>query len=163
MQKIMLKALELAGYKDANTLATILSYVPNPQVATEMLLGVHVPKTVDSNNEFRKHKYIGRKEIVQVIGYDELGDTVKYLNHLPKQRQAYFATQEDKKANIYSFDKPKQYFDWEYVDVPGITVSELSMSIAEFEETYSQILPGDQATEIICSWKEEIPDQVSTL
>lgn len=154
MDKITLKALELAGYKDANILAKIISYVPNPQVAAEMLLGVHTPREVKRgiHADYRKHRWDSRTDFVCVLSYDELGNTVKLRRANQKTQQVWYLTKEDKQNGVYVTERPRDYSDWGSVPVDGVDYEEIEMDIQDFESEYTkQVEPAD-AMDIIDTW-----------
>lgn len=154
MQNIIQKALELAGYKDADTLVKIISYVPNPQVAAAMLLGVHEPRTVNTETRYRKHKYKSHKEILMITGYDELANTVQVTTFNRNTKQAWYITKEDKAHGEYTFVKPEgDYHDWDYIGVQGYVKSDRVMSIDTFEEDYSTVISPLEAVAILRTWE----------
>jgi hypothetical protein len=158
MDKITLKALELAGYKDANTLAKIISYVPNPQVAAEMLLGVHTPREVKRGiqADYRKHKWDSRTDFVCVLSYDELGNTVKLRKANQKMQQVWYLTKEDKQNGVYVTERPRDYSDWGSVPVNGVNYEEVDYDIDVFDSEYTKQLSPADAMDIIDTWDERI-------
>lgn len=156
MEKITLKALELAGFKNANIIAEIISYVPNPQVAAEMLLGIHTPTVLKYADRFRKHKYDSHKELVELVEINDLADWVKFNTYNQKTKQVWWLTKEDKAAGKYVEERPnsREYYDWEYMPTTGYKVSEepTIMSIKEFNESYTKILNVNDAFKIRNEW-----------
>lgn len=153
MEKITLKALELAGFQNADMIAKIISYVPNPQVAAEMLLGIHTPTVLKYADRFRKHKYDSHKELVEMTEVDDLGDCVKFKTYAQKTQNAWWLTKEDKAAGKYVTERPKEYYDWGYIPAAGYVVKEeMSMSVKEFNDNYPKILNVNDAFKIKREW-----------
>lgn len=156
MEKITLKALELAGFKNADTIAEIISYVPNPQVAAEMLLGVHTPTVLLHAERFRKHKYDSHKELIEMLEINDLGDCVKFNTYTQKSKQIWYLTKEDKAAGKYVTERPnsREYHDWEYIPTTGYEMSKEPsiLSIKEFNEGYPKIVDVNDAFKILNSW-----------
>lgn len=153
MQKITLKALELAGFQNADKIAEIISYVPNPQVAVEMLLGIYTPKTVDIATSYRKHKYSSYEIMAEITGYDDLGNKVFYTQYEPLTKEVYYLTREDRDNKVYVEERPKDYYTSGSVKTPGVKVKEnQETSTEDFEETFSQQLSIDEASSIFSMW-----------
>ena len=99
MEKIIQKALSLAGFQNADEITRVISATPNPRVAAEIVLGVYTPITVDSNTRYRKHRY--DNYIAEVISIDELNDSVEFVLHKQKTKTVYYATKEDRHNNKF--------------------------------------------------------------
>lgn len=154
MQKITLKALELAGFQNADKIAEIISYVPNPQVATEMLLGIYTPKTVDVATSYRKHKYSSYEIMAEITGYDDLGDKVFYTQYEPLTKEVYYLTKEDRENKVYVEERPKDYYTSGTVKTPGVKIKEnQETSTSDFEETFSKQLSIHEASNIFNDWR----------
>lgn len=128
MNKITLKALELAGYKDANTLAEIISYVPNPTVAAEMLLGLHQPiKLYDFGVLWEpKRPSNDTLYLIKVKSIDELADVVYYDRYVTAKAWVYYLTKDDFTNDIYQFEKPEggNYYTSKQIRTKGFTIEE---------------------------------------
>lgn len=156
MEKITLKALQLAGFQNADMIAKIISYVPNPQVAVEMLLGVYTPSQIELATRFRKHKYDSHSELIEMTEIDDLGDCVKFKVYSQKTQNVWWLTKEDKAANKYVTEKPKSrddYYDWGYGPATGYVVKEQTiLSIKEFNDSYTKIISVDDAYKLMDEW-----------
>lgn len=151
MEKITLKALELAGFKNADSIAKIISYVPNPQVAVEMLLGVYTPSYVDVAKRFKLNRY-RVNELAEIIDIDDLGDTLTYRVYTQKTKQVWYLTEEDKKNNIYIEDRPSKYYDYSHMPTTGYTVIQETTKTENFYDRWSITLDLDEAFEKLNQW-----------
>jgi hypothetical protein len=149
--KITLEALKLKGFQNPTAIAEILNYVPNPNVALEMLLGVHEPKVVEIETSYRKHRH--RDSIYELTGYDELAGKVMYTEYKQKTKTVYYLTKEDYTNRIIGIVKPdsKDYYTTGSAPANGYTlVPNQTMSIESFESDYSVItldVVGEHFTE----------------
>lgn len=163
MEKIILKSLELAGFKNASTIADIVNCTPNPRVATEMLLGVYEPLTIQSFGQHWKHRY--RDEMTSVVSVDELHMTVKINVYKAKTAYMYYETQEDYKNDVNgTFTKRADvtYYDWKSKTVPGIDVSEKSMDLLEFKDNYSKQLTTEEFVDLYNEWAYDPAEHVQS-
>lgn len=153
MEKITLKALELAGFQNADMIAKIISYVPNPKVATEMLLGVYEPKELDYSNRFRKYKWDSDK-LVEITGIDELGNIVSYKEYKQKTQTVYYLTSDDRKNNIYQLEKPKgDYYNNGSIPASGFSEFNNDKTVDDFEKEYSVNITNEEAFELLTKWE----------
>jgi len=153
MEKITLKALQLAGFQNAEMIARIISYVPNPQVATEMLLGVYEPKELDHSNRFRKYKFDSDK-IVEITGIDELGNIVSYKEYKQKTQTVYYITKEDQQNKVYQLERPKgDCYNNGSILANGFSESNSSYSISSFEENYNVNITNEEAFDLLSKWE----------
>ena len=162
MNKITLKALELAGYKDPNTLAEIISYVPNPTVAAEMLLGVHQP--IDIHNDFgflwepKRPSNDGSLYLIWVKSIDELADVVYYKRYVTAKVWVYYLTKDDFANDIYQFEKPEggNYYTSKQIRTKGFTVEEnLSCTgINKFESLGYKLVETEGVFDYLANWQE---------
>jgi hypothetical protein len=124
-----------AGYSNADTLAQIITAVPNPDVALEMLLNVYTPP--------RKGTYFKRNDslIAQVTHMDPLRDIVRFTEYEAKTKQVWYTTKEDKEIGIYQDSRPNgNYYDYSWVKTNGVTERlERSTSFKEFEDRWKEI------------------------
>lgn len=150
---IVLKSLELAGFQNPTAIAQILNYVPNASVALEMLLGIHEPIVLDSDNRFRKYKWDDNK-IVEITSIDELGNRISYTKYEQKTQNVYYLTQEDRKNNIYQLERPKgEYYNNGSIPANGYSKSENnSMETSEFENSYGTIVSITDAARKFEEW-----------
>ena len=110
MEKITLKALQLAGFQNADMISKIISYVPNPQVAAEMLLGVYTPMTINAAERFRKSRYASDSCLFEIVDIDELGDTVSYRRYYQNTQTVYYATKEAYELKVFITERiPNAY------------------------------------------------------
>lgn len=152
MEKITLKALQLAGFQNADMIAQIIGYVPNPRVATEMLLGIHTPQFLHMGERFREYKH-DKDKLYEILSIDELGNRVTYKKYEQKTNNVYYLTKEDYANKIYQTERPKDYYTSGYVPATGYTEREGSMDLQEFEANYAQIIPVDDAFHKLESWE----------
>lgn len=150
---IVLKSLELAGFQNPTAIAEIISYVPNPSAALEMLLGVYEPTQIEPTKRFKTHRYSSHKEIAEIIDYDDLGNKVYYKVYEPKMQNIYFLTKEDKEKNIFTTDRPKgDYHSWNTIQASGYTERELDTSIEAFNDNFKDIMPIELAFAKLEEW-----------
>ena len=153
MEKITLKALQLAGFQNAAEIAHIVSYVPNPQAAVEMLLGVHTPMEINPRERFRKSEYSSCTDIIELTEINELGDKVSYTRYEQKTQYVYYLSKEDKDRNIYVTNRPEKYYDSGRVPTTGFTETKKSTSIQDFFSSYRTVIPVDQAFTTLTEWE----------
>jgi hypothetical protein len=153
MEKITLKALQLAGFQNAEMISRIISYVPNPQVAVEMLLGVYEPKELDHSNRFRKYKWDSDK-IVEITGIDELGNIISFTEYKQKTQTVYYLTSDDQKNKIYQLERPKgDYYSNGSIPANGFTEHFNSKTISDFESEYTIKPTNEEAFELLTKWE----------
>jgi len=152
--KIILETLNLKGFQNPTAIAEILNYVPNPNVALEMLLGIHEPKVVDIETSFRKYRH-NRDSIYEITGYDELGDKVIYAEYRQKTMTVYYLTKEDaENKEVYKLERPKEYYNSGTIPIQGYVVnSNLSMNTADFESAYGTVVPLSEAGSQLVVWE----------
>lgn len=152
--KIILETLNLKGFQKPTAIAKILNYVPNPNVALEMLLGIHKPKVVDIETSFRKYRH-NRDSIYVITGYDELGDRVLYAEYKQKSIPVYYLTKEDaQNKEVYELERPKEYYSSNTIPSTGYTITpNQSMNTADFESAYGTVVPLSEAGSLIESWE----------
>jgi hypothetical protein len=134
MEKITIKALELAGFENAQTIAKILQFTPNPRVATEMILGIYNPITIEEFGHIWKSKYSSEEFLISVTKVDELGDTVSFCKYQYKTKEVYYLTKEDKENFV--FEKPKDYYTSGSKRTTGYVVTSETVSMEVFCSRY---------------------------
>ena len=153
MEKITLKALQLAGFQNAAEIAKITSYVPNPQAAVEMLLGIHTPMEINPRDRFRKSEYSNCTDIVELTDIDELGNKVSYTRYEQQTKYVYYLSKEDKQNNVYVTDRPSSsYYDSERIPTNGVKGTKKSTSIQDFFSCHPTVIPVDQAFLTLTEW-----------
>jgi hypothetical protein len=153
MEKITLKALQLAGFQNAEMIARIISYVPNPQVATEMLLGVYEPKELDQSERFRKYKYDDNK-IIEITGIDELGNIVTYKEYKQRTQTVYYLTSDDQKNKIYQLERPKgDYYNNGSIPANGFSEHDDNTTVSIFEDKFSTKITNEDAFKLLEEWE----------
>ncbi len=138
MNKIILKSLELAGFKNASEIAIIVASCPNPTIATEMLLGVYQPKTIAELGEYWKGRY--SDTIYAVASIDELNDVVTCNQYSAKRELFYYPTEKDyenrtNRVHVNNKDKNVNYHDYRQESVPGVTIGTDTFKIRQFNES----------------------------
>lgn len=154
MEKITLKALQLAGFQNADMIAKIISYVPNPQVATEMLLGIYEEKHISFKDKFRKYRY-SRNNMAEILSIDELGDTVTYHLHEQCTQQVWYVTKEDYEKNQnYVTVRPDKYYDYRHIPATGYTTREITEKLSMFNDNWSTKTSLDEARDQFDQWRQ---------
>ena len=124
MDKIILKSLELAGFKNASEIALIISATPNPTIATEMLLGIYKPKNIKEFGQYWSDRYSDCLFVIKSI--DELNDKITYDKISQKTESLYYLTSDDynnSKDGVTAENKAKDQTYYSYsrqVPIPGI-------------------------------------------
>lgn len=154
MEKITLKALELAGFQNADMIAKIISYVPNPQTAVEMLLGVYTPSTVQPMNRFRTYRYSRTNEFAEMVEIDDLGNTVKYRLYKQKTQRVWFLTKEDRDNNVYVTVRPERNYDYSDIPAAGYDVTDHEKNLKDFEEDWCKPLSVTDALVLAQDWTD---------
>jgi hypothetical protein len=153
MEKITLKALQLAGFQNADMIAKIISYVPNPQVATEMLLGIYEEKHISIKDKFRKYRY-NRENMAEILRIDELGDTVTYHLHEQFTQQAWFVTKEDYDNSTNPvLVRPAKYHDYRHIPATGFTTKEVTEKLSQFNDNWCTKVLLDDAIDQLDQWR----------
>jgi hypothetical protein len=150
--KISLEALKLAGFKNPNAIATIISYVPNPTVALEILLDIHEPLVVDQSKKFAKYKW--GESLYEITRIDELGNKVFYKQYTQKTQLVYYKTKEDQQNKIYQLERPssdRDYYNTGHIPVNGYAESEGAMDLEKWENDYKVMHP-DLAFALLENW-----------
>lgn len=151
---IVLKSLELAGFQNPTAIAKIISYVPNPQVALEMLLGVHEPVQLDYSKRFRKYKY-GHEKFYEILNIDELGSVVHYAVYEQNCKYVYFVTEEDYNNKVnYHTEKQRgvTYYTGASIPTSGHSKTEKVMNFEEFDSSYNVELSEEDAIAKLTEW-----------
>ena len=130
MQKIIAQALTLAGFKNANEIVSVIMATPNPTVATEMILGCYVPN-LDIIGFYKKGTSLYR-----VYEIDELNNKIGFERIVQKTKTVYFLTEEDKKNNVYSEDRPRDYQSYKELPIEGINTFHESDTVDGFLTGY---------------------------
>jgi hypothetical protein len=157
MDKITLKALQLAGFQNANTIAEIISYVPNPQTAAEMLLGIYTPSVVDQTNRFKTYRYNRPTEFAEMLSINDLADTVTYRVRKQKTMTVWYLTEEDKKNKVYTTIRPEKssmYVDYDNVLTHDYNVEEHTVSCNSFHSDWCNDLSVEAAHELMGKWMD---------
>lgn len=163
MEKITLKALELAGFKNANLVAKIISYVPNPEAAVEMLLGVYTPSQVELANRFRTYRYSRSNEFVEMVEIDDLGSTIKYRLFKQKTRRVWYLTKEDRDNNVYVTERPDRSYDYSEIPTTGYDVTDHEKNLKDFHEDWCNSLSVTDAYAKMEEWASYGIPEVSTI
>jgi len=134
MNKITLKALQLAGFQNADMIAEILNYVPNSTAALEMLLGVHVPMEI--NTYFKRGN-----DLIKVNVVNELGDSINFTEYEQKTTRVWYLTAEDQQNGVYTTTDPghRNYHDYKFIPCAGVNQRDRKYTIQEFNSYYKEI------------------------
>ena len=152
MEKITLKALELAGFKNADSIAKIISYVPNPQAAVEMLLGVYTPSQIELANRFRSYRYSRSNEFVEMLEIDDLGNTIKYRLYKQRTQRVWYLTKEDRDNNIYVTERPERNYDYGDIPTTDYDITEHERDLKQFHEDWCNSLSNADASAKLKEW-----------
>jgi hypothetical protein len=161
MEKIILKALSLAGFQNAEEITRVISSTPNPRVAAEIIMGVYTPAVIDPETSYRRYKYDSHKEFVQMLEINELANTVTYNVYAQNTKWVYYLTREDKQAGIYheTRNSGADYYDSGSVPTTGYTVTERTDTLDNFNEKYSKHISVTEALQTTTAWnvpKEDV-------
>jgi len=152
MEKITLKALQLAGFQNADMIAKIISYVPNPQTAVEMLLGVYEQSQVDPMNKFRNYRYSRPNEFAEMVEKDDLGNTIKYRLYKQKTQRVWYLTKEDRDNKVYVTERPEKNYDYGDIQAAGYDVIDQTSDSKTFEEGWCTPLSNIDALVLMQDW-----------
>jgi len=152
MEKITLKALQLAGFQNAAEIAKIISYVPNPQTAVEILLGVHTPSVINPMERFRNYRYSRANEFVEMVEKDDLGNTIKYNLYKQKTQRVWYLTREDRDNKVYVTERPEKNYDYGDIPAAGYDVTEHEKNFKEFEQDWCNPLSNIDALVLMQDW-----------
>ena len=120
MEKIIIQALK-SKFDNPELIAKVANATRNPQVAVEMLLGIHTPMTPDEFGMVRKDKYSDTKYFV-VKEIKELEDIIICDVHTQKTMTAWYKTKEDyngDKNRVY--DRLSDYYTTKETPTKGVT------------------------------------------
>lgn len=158
MDKLTLKAFELAGFTNPQTLLEIISSTPNPRVAAEMLLGIFEPVTPESLGVYCKSSWNSNESIYRINLIDELKDQVYLDKYSYNTVKVWYKSEEDYKNGVYEFDKPSNYYTTKYIRTNGYSVEEkvvISFN-NEFLENYVPIgADYDHSLKLFVEWVQE--------
>ena len=152
MEKITLKALQLAGFQNADMIAKIISYVPNPQTAVEMLLGVYEQSKVDPMNKFRNYRYSRNNEFAEMVERDDLGNTIKYRLYKQKTQRVWYLTSEDRDNKVYVTERPEKNYDYGDIPAAGYDVTDHELDLVQFERDWCNTLSNTDALVLMKDW-----------
>lgn len=150
--KIILETLKLAGFQNPTAIAEILNYVPNSNVALEMLLGIHVPAVLDDATKYRKYRH-DTNAIVEITGIDQLANKISYNKYKQQTKNVYYMTREDRDRDIYQLERPKgDYYTSGSIPANGYTKSSDSCYVKDFEVNYDELVLNEDATNLLIKW-----------
>lgn len=150
MNKLIIKSLELAGFKNANEIMTVISATPNPTAAAEMILGIFEPTDIDTFGRYWKGKHSG--EMLMITTMNDLTNQVNVVRYAPKKVQTYFPTKEDYDATTNgTLDRPKEYYSTKHVPVNGITQTEELYEIDQLIGSYKSVTKYE-FDEVLDTW-----------
>lgn len=102
MDKIIHFALSTKFGKDIENIMEIITATPNPQVATEVLLGLYSEPEIENRNELM-HNEDSDKMDIMFTSYDKYTDEVSYQYYPIEKKFAWFKHGDDiTEANIGS-------------------------------------------------------------
>lgn len=119
MEKIIIQALR-SKFDNAELIAKVANATSNPQVAVEMLLGIHEPMTPDQFGMVRKDKYRDDRYYV-VREIKELENQIVCDTHNQKKITAWYKTKEDYNTDTNRiYDRIADYYTSKDVPTKGV-------------------------------------------
>lgn len=152
MEKITLKALQLAGFQNAESVAKILNYVPNPQAAVELLLGVYTPTVIDKEKKFRGYRYTSEDKIVEMVSIDDFGNTITYNLLKQKTKRVWYLTKEDRDNKVYVTERPEKSYDYGDIPTSGFTKEVYTKSLNDFNNDWCNEMSLEEAGDRLSKW-----------
>jgi hypothetical protein len=142
MQNVIMKALELAGFKNASDISNVISATPNPVVACEMILGIYKPVVLNDENRYYFSKYRSTKTLYWLDSVDELNDQATLFTYEQDTETVYYPTKEDyhDKTNGTT-TRPDEYYSTGLQDIPGIKKSSKQIKWSTINEDYKVVDP----------------------
>jgi hypothetical protein len=155
MEKLILKSLELAGFKNASVISQVISATPNPRVATEMILGIHEPISLSDFGMHWKQKY--DDAVYQVYDIDELKDEVYCHKSTQKHETFYYLTSDDyeNRTNRVAVKDKKpgsRYYDWRSEPVPGVYTETKTFKLDGFTDNSMTHISYDEFAGFLDKW-----------
>jgi len=132
MEKIILKALALAGFKNADEIVSVIMATPNPTVAAEMILGCYVPN-LSAFGYYKKGE-----TMYKVTEISELNNRIKFERLVQKTKTVYFLTKEDELADFAVEERPRDYYKSKDIAIGGYHTFEESETMESFFNGYSK-------------------------
>lgn len=133
MEKLMIKALELAGYNNAQDIVRIANSTPNPVAAIEIVLGIHKPTAIEDYGQFWKDR---SNSVYKITEVDDLTNMVFYEKSKQKTVNMYFKTEEDYNNLNGSLERMSDYYSSKAIAVEGIVTVADSKSISSDKSGY---------------------------
>jgi hypothetical protein len=142
MDKLTFKALELAGFQNAEKIAQILQYVPNPKVAAEILLDIYEPISTFDFGDNWVSRYGSSDYFIWVNEVNELGNIVAYNKCTYNTQTVYFKSREDRDNKVFTLDPPKDYYATGDYRTTGYKTQAESCSIDTFKDRHLKAEPA---------------------
>lgn len=152
MEKIIQKALSLAGFQNADEITRVISATPNPTVAAEIILGVYKPMIIRQSDRFKKYRY--DEQLAEITSVDELNNIINFNVYKQKTKTVYYLTKEDRENKKFVEVRPKDYYDSGRVPTNGYDVFVETVEIPEFHDRYNKQLTVDEGFQILKDWEE---------
>lgn len=140
--KIILEALKLKGFPDAQNLVRIVSLARNPQATLETLLGVFTPTNAEDFGYEWKGKYNSDSFFIWVDTVDDLADTVTYRKYEHNTQTVYYLNREDRELGVFVTEQPKDYYTAGYQRTTGYKFSTNTCTMQEFSSKYVKSTNG---------------------
>ena len=152
MEKIILKALALAGFNNAYEIVSVIMATPNPTVAAEMILGCYVPN-LDAFGYYKK----GEGTLYKVTEISELNNLIKFERLVQKTKTVYFLTKEDAAEDCAVEERPRDYHSYKEIPVSGYHTFEESDEIDKFFNGYNRKMRIEESEFIntLLNWNYE--------
>lgn len=134
--KIVLETLKLAGFQNPNAIAKVLSLVPNPTAALELLLNVHTPVITEEFGLEWKSKYGSDTYLIWVDDIDDIANIVTYSKYEHRMQTVYYLSKQDREDGVFVTEKPKDYYTTGTQRTTGYTCSTQTKSMEDFLDRY---------------------------
>lgn len=125
--KTLSTILTSCGFKQSDVLAQLINVAPNPDVALEMLLGVHVPMVLS-----QYYSSSDRKTMYEPSKLNELEDMISYTSFEQKRKTIWYLSKEDYNNGVYVTERPKDYHTWSTIPDKGYKTTEVTEKIGDF-------------------------------
>lgn len=138
--KIILEALKLKGFQNAESVARILNVVPNPTTALELLLGVYEAPNLEEFGQEWTGRYGSETFFIWVDSIDDIANTVTYRKYEHKMVDVYYLTKQDREDGIFVTERPKDYYTNGTQRTTGYTCSTHTKTMDDFRNRYVKSL-----------------------
>lgn len=158
MNNIILKAFELAGFKNASDLAQIVSLTPNPQASAELILGVYRPMSADEFGLYWGSGYRWDKEVYYVHSVDSLSCKATLYKVQPELVCIYYNNAEDAKNKVNGrFDDKNGGYN-QTVQAGKLEIKKVVMTFTQLKEQLKPLTYEEYSERYNKLLENEIPE-----